>query len=1180
MMKQLISVFLFFIFLQTNGQVLPTNADALDSLTNYYNQHWLVDGAKAYRTGLPQCFEAKQEALQKLSADLHLKWKADSTQAVKMGLPLFVSTEKLKLSFSGFEGNSPAYCIPATLDEVVYIDVDDLRNYTSPPLEGDGLVIGMWEVFFGTNQAYPDVTNPNLQMAGLPRITLKDAGTVVVSGHATDVALTLAGDGSANPNSGQGVAPKALIDSWNETGVLSELAGQAASLLVSNHSYTDARGWLNIPIPWTLGAVTKNVTWWSESNVSTTADYGFGSYFQSDKILDQIAAAAPYHCIVKGAGNDRGEQYTSPVITFYTSDGINYSFDETPSPLADGGITGFDCIPSGSTAKNIFTIGAYNIATNSIGASSSFGPTDDGRIKPDFVAPGSVTSYSTPNMSGSILLVQELAYRENGNYLRAATIKALFAQTALDIETAGPDYKSGWGLIQPKKVADIILDNGGGSQILESTLADSEANYHYFYTDGTSPLVATLCWTDPEGTPITRTYTATDLNNTSPMLVNDLDLRVINLSGSTTWQPYVLDPINPANAATAGDNFRDNIEKIQQNSPPAGWYVVQINHKNTLASPQEYSLVVSGVKNMGCAANAPVTINNVWDGSNWSIPFVDGQNVLIEDNLTLTSTTKFGSVFLNEGVSISGSQSLEISGDAYFSLNEIKPAATIVKGLGNQVFCGNVEFGYLTVDKSSSLTLSNGTAGITGILSLENGILNTNSNLILRATGANYSEILENNGSINGMVTYKINVAGQSGWRHIASPVNTTIEDVLEETNNYNLAAVGGSVYSWNAPTGQWKAPNGLADAFDATTPHIVFFGQNGSINFSHLPHTIEVKGIPNSGLVDNTVYFGSATAATNNEQGWNLLANPYPQALDWNTIKPNLGAQINQTYFVWDANNGNFQSHDGTVGSSSLNGFIAPMQAFFVRLLDASAANTTAFDFTNANRGIGTPQFLKNVPPYITLRATQNNRFDEMYVAFEENATLGFDSLFDGLKLFSSQGETPQLNSLAGQTNLAINYLPTNKAYYNIPLAYKNAEQGLLVFSIDSATVPENWKIEIEDTQTGNKFDLRLGALQFNHKPTNEVNRFVLHIFSDKKSTLSNQLQAWQTEDALVVKMAHPVSIAKLSVIDMTGRVLFENRYSDLQETKLPKMKSSGLYIIHVVDNEGNNYTIKIPTL
>jgi hypothetical protein len=113
-----------------------------------------------------------------------------------------------------------------------------------------------------------------------------------------------------------------------------------------------------------------------------------------------------------------------------------------------------------------------------------------------------------------------------------------------------------------------------------------------------------------------RQTAGTTINDRTPKLVNDLDIRISD--GVTTFKPWVLDPANPSVAATTGDNIRDNVEQVYiPNTIPGKAYTITISHKGTLVSgPQAYSLIVTGVGGAAYCASAPASsadsrINNI-----------------------------------------------------------------------------------------------------------------------------------------------------------------------------------------------------------------------------------------------------------------------------------------------------------------------------------------------------------------------------------------------------------------------------------------------------------------------------------------------------------------------------------------------------------------------------------------
>jgi len=419
------------------------------------------------------------------------------------------------------------------------VDAATLSNVTplhSAPysLGGDGIAVCVRDG--GRIQAHSDFGSPT-------RLTI--VNDVNASEHATHVAGTIGGDGSGRA-AAKGMAPQVLLYSYyyNSGTVVGNVNGALNNYgaRLSNHSYGHVVGW---------GDGGNN--WYGNT-------YLFGNYTSEGAAID-AAVRANELVFVKSAGNDRNDF------------GVGHPHDGTYD--TDGY---YDCIASWGNAKNIITVGAVT-DSGSMASFSSWGPANDGRIKPDVVANGtfltstvrtdsydsmSGTSMSSPVVCGIMALLMEQYAATNGTEASAAVLKAVLLTTTTDKGRAGPDYKFGWGLANAQAAADLIVADGGpGNQIIEDSLSEGEESIHTLTLAGSDPLRVTLCWTDVEGNP-----------SASDALVNDLDLVLVSPDGTQTNYPYIMpyavDGSSRALAATTGINEWDNIEQVYVAAPDAG----------------------------------------------------------------------------------------------------------------------------------------------------------------------------------------------------------------------------------------------------------------------------------------------------------------------------------------------------------------------------------------------------------------------------------------------------------------------------------------------------------------------------------------------------------------------------------------------------------------------------------
>jgi hypothetical protein len=483
-------------------------------------------------------------------------------------------------------------------------------------VSGDGYdKIGIWDGGRVRN------THQEFNNTGVARIILGD-GAASFSSHATHVAGTIIAGGVSPEAKGMIHAGQLRTHDWNNH--WNEIASAAAAgMEISNHSWGYTTGWNWNGSTW---------VWTGNSGVSPVEDYRFGFYGSNSRQMDLIAFNAPYHLIVVAAGNDRGDGPSNA--------------GQPGVPEKDGGEDGFDCIDDFGTAKNTLAVGNIREILNYqdpsqaiLYNSSSWGPSDDGRIKPDLVAKGtdtyssasaSNTAYETstgtsmasPNAAGTLAQLQIL-YQEmnNGQPMLAATLKGLAIHTADEAGPhPGPDYMFGWGLLNAKAAAAVILDNAGQLAIDELVLASNDMYEREVEVLGGSPLKVTISWTDQPGI-----AQSPSLNPRTPHLRNDLDLVVMG-PGGTPYYPWKKDYENPAEPATNDSkNSVDNVEVVFIPEAEAGTYTILVDHDGPLVGNQQaYSLIISGIDDYTEMAEC---------SEGWDIVDFDPENVLLNQLL-------------------------------------------------------------------------------------------------------------------------------------------------------------------------------------------------------------------------------------------------------------------------------------------------------------------------------------------------------------------------------------------------------------------------------------------------------------------------------------------------------------------------------------------------------------------
>jgi subtilisin family serine protease len=500
------------------------------------------------------------------------------------------------------QGPTPPIPLNNTVRPMVNTDIAQDPDFSGPRpeyrLDGQGARLGICDL--GVDEGHPDFK----MIDGLGEIDTETRFYRCRDDsheHGTRVASIAAGSGWASEDEGlpgfslRGQAPEAEIGDFEQIG--SEVGKYYEVLVtfetdVTNHSYHQSATVYDGHAAWIDEIVRGHALYWTRTGGS-------------------VIPARPQ---VWGAGNTG---FGKPLITQ----------------------KGYHSVLT--SAKNTISVGSIDSIDGRATRTTSLGPTFDGRIKPDLVAPGcrdSIvavgtvgdgivsadkrsdpgddygyaslcgTSAAAPVVTGIIgLMIDQIQSKYSAfPELFPSTYKAMLINTAVDqvkatpygddredpnpdteepvLYHAGPDFVTGFGLVDARAARDIVTKS---NQWKQSTIATSNRLHRWciYVPKGSAELKVTLAWDDEPGC----TLEPDDV----PKLSNDLDLRLVSPSGETTlpWTvkalPVTIDPLDQNDAtdefspsdlpAERGIDRLNNVEMASVCSPEHGVWRVVVD---------------------------------------------------------------------------------------------------------------------------------------------------------------------------------------------------------------------------------------------------------------------------------------------------------------------------------------------------------------------------------------------------------------------------------------------------------------------------------------------------------------------------------------------------------------------------------------------------------------------------
>ncbi len=703
---------------------------------------------------------------------------------------------------------------------------------------------------------------------------------------------------------------------------------------------------------------------------------------------------------------------------------------------------------------------------------------------------GTVTAVKTSFTLSSVGAVGELT--DNGTYRTTTTLFDETQGVARILINSGGIYRTDDVQTKNTAPANTLFDLSSGNGVLRirgdftTTTGD-----HPTITGGTA------------GSKVEYRGTAAQTINASYPEFVFCDLRVYNAAGASLDAPL-----------TSANLKRD-----------LGIYSYGVFNQNVHYVDVARNLIVNTTNNT-FNSNANINVVNRLTNKG-TFNFTGGNTLTIGQDLVNTGTfnadgtiaiarnfTNDNGTFVSSGCNIDVERNWSNSGGTYtYQSGDI---VTLKGTAANCNFSGSTEFYELVLDKSGKRAVvgAGDVVNIKGFLTLNAGefrVTTGEATLLSDASGTGQLGTIASGASFTGDLNVQRFLAlGNDGWREVTSPVQgTTLADWQNDgiifTGFPGADYDGTNWYSWinsytyNEPNANgvkadgWVATTNITNATTFTKGHRIYMGNGGAMTA-----TLSVKGVPNTGLqVANITNGGSG--ASDDQNGWNLIGNPYPCTIDWNSLGT---SNTESAYWIWNATAGNYGVYQtgGATGTNGVDKYIAHSQAFWVH----ATGSTGSVFFQESNKVRIDKAFVKSYidEDFVRVKLTGNvNPYsDEAIISFSNEATENFDNEMDRNKMFTELTDEAPTLAVLSQDGFDLSIACVNEyKTIDIPLkAYAGATaHGTYTIEFD---IPANKLVAacvtLEDLETGTITDVKTTpSYTFTTTANSPEQRFILHI-------------------------------------------------------------------------------------
>lgn len=483
----------------------------------------------------------------------------------------------------------------------------------------------------------------------------------------------------------------------------------------------------------------------------------------------------------------------------------------------------------------------------------------------------------------------------------------------------------------------------------------------------------------------------------------------------------------------------------------------------------------------------------------------------------------------------------------------------------------------LTINSGSVLTITG-----SGALTVTNTITNSagSAGLVIEATSdaaGTTGSLLNDNSAVS--ATVQRWMTGDL-W-HLISPAATggqTVSDFVGTTPNANLIARNTTNYGLSPYTESNDSWNYYLVSGSNTSGT---FGVPGK-GFQVLRATGAGTGQGNDPADNGVVSFVGTLAAGNQTigiaqtgNGWNLIGNPYPCALDVIGFLTTNSTYINPSYLaIYVSDIGDISTYGYTAINNSSSFELSSGEGFFVK---SASGGMHSVSFTTAMKSAASNAF-KSAPmlyPAVTLSASSGTDKMSTSVKYISGMTTGLDPGWDA-GLFNNGPVPFSLFTHLVQDNgvdFAIQCLPdTGYEKLAVPVGLVAMGGSTVTFKAVADNLPSNLKVYLEDRKTGiftrlddgSVYSVTLGSA------SQGAGRFYLHTAESIAVTPvapKTDLKVIPMPQSQIIRVLGAINLpARASIYDMTGRIITEMTLTGQDLNDIPLVNAStGLYLLKI---------------